>query len=177
MIRDALDRFRQGLRKTRDSLFGQLRSLFRGKVKLDAETLDRIERGDCPRTPQDHGRATHAPPIEKGEGRIDWAGPARRIVDLVRAMNCYYSNLIEGHGLVYNVGERVEGYTNLLWTLWMAALHHVPVAESKTCLMDLTLDISKVRISEALCIAWISGYMSGQRRNSTPLGPAADFVT
>jgi len=32
----------------------------------------------------------------------------------------YASNLIQGHGLVYNVGERVEGYTNFLWTLLLA---------------------------------------------------------
>jgi hypothetical protein len=32
----------------------------------------------------------------------------------------YARNLVEGHGLVFNVGERVEGYTNLLWTLWIA---------------------------------------------------------
>jgi hypothetical protein len=32
----------------------------------------------------------------------------------------YARHLVEGHGLVYNVGERVEGYTNLLWTLWVA---------------------------------------------------------
>jgi len=33
----------------------------------------------------------------------------------------YARHLVEGHGLVYNVVERVEGYTNLLWTLWVAA--------------------------------------------------------
>ena len=33
----------------------------------------------------------------------------------------YARNLIEGHGLVYNPGERVEGYTNLVWTLFIAA--------------------------------------------------------
>jgi len=32
----------------------------------------------------------------------------------------YAENLVEGHGLVYNPGERVEGYTNLLWTLLLA---------------------------------------------------------
>ena len=32
----------------------------------------------------------------------------------------YARNLVQGHGLVYNVGEYVEGYTNLLWTLLMA---------------------------------------------------------
>lgn len=29
----------------------------------------------------------------------------------------YARNLFEGHGLVYNPGERVEGYTNFLWTI------------------------------------------------------------
>jgi hypothetical protein len=33
----------------------------------------------------------------------------------------YAQNLVAGNGLVYNVGERVEGYTNFLWTL-LAAL-------------------------------------------------------
>jgi hypothetical protein len=33
----------------------------------------------------------------------------------------YANNLIHGHGLVFNPGERVEGYTNFLWTLLMAA--------------------------------------------------------
>ena len=32
----------------------------------------------------------------------------------------YARNLLEGHGLVYNVGERVEGYTNFLWTMAVA---------------------------------------------------------
>ena len=32
----------------------------------------------------------------------------------------YAQNLVDGHGLVYNLGERVEGYTNLLWTLLAA---------------------------------------------------------
>ncbi|MDD9943506.1 MAG: hypothetical protein OXU20_20870 [Myxococcales bacterium] len=33
----------------------------------------------------------------------------------------YARNLVEGHGLVWNAGERVEGITNLLWTLCIAA--------------------------------------------------------
>ena len=35
----------------------------------------------------------------------------------------YARNLAEGHGLVFNVGERVEGYTNFLWTVILAALY------------------------------------------------------
>lgn len=33
----------------------------------------------------------------------------------------YARNLVEGNGLVFNPGERIEGYTNFLWTLLMAA--------------------------------------------------------
>ena len=39
----------------------------------------------------------------------------------------YAHNLATGQGLVWNPGERVEGYTNLLWTLLMAAFHLLPL--------------------------------------------------
>ena len=32
----------------------------------------------------------------------------------------YAANLVDGHGLVFNVGERVEGYTNFLWVIFLA---------------------------------------------------------
>ena len=32
----------------------------------------------------------------------------------------YARNLAEGHGLVFNIGDRVEGYTNFLWTLLLS---------------------------------------------------------
>ncbi len=49
----------------------------------------------------------------------------------------YAQNLAAGHGLVWNPGEMppVEGYTNLLWTLWMAAIHLLPLPLSKTSLV------------------------------------------
>ena len=34
----------------------------------------------------------------------------------------YVRNLLDGNGLVFNVGERVEGYTNFLWILELAAI-------------------------------------------------------
>ena len=34
----------------------------------------------------------------------------------------YAENFLEGHGLVFNIGERVEGYTNFLWLMVVAAL-------------------------------------------------------
>jgi hypothetical protein len=35
----------------------------------------------------------------------------------------YAKDLATGHGLVWNIGERVEGISNPLWTVYMAALH------------------------------------------------------
>ena len=46
----------------------------------------------------------------------------------------YAYNLSEGHGLVWNPGEPVEGYSNFLWTLLMAAVHLLPISLSKTAL-------------------------------------------
>ena len=38
----------------------------------------------------------------------------------------FADNLAAGHGLVWNPGEYVQGYTNLGWTLWMAlSLIHI----------------------------------------------------
>ncbi len=41
----------------------------------------------------------------------------------------YSRNFAEGHGLVFNLGERVEGYTNFLWTLTLGILHRVTPLE------------------------------------------------
>ena len=35
----------------------------------------------------------------------------------------YARNLVQGHGLVYNVGQKVEGFTSPLWTVILAGLH------------------------------------------------------
>ena len=37
----------------------------------------------------------------------------------------YARNLVDGNGLVFNVGERVEGYTNFLWVMLVAALMRI----------------------------------------------------
>jgi hypothetical protein len=48
----------------------------------------------------------------------------------------YASNIIAGNGFVWNGGgEKVEGTTNLLWTLYMALCHLVPISESKVGLV------------------------------------------
>ena len=39
----------------------------------------------------------------------------------------YAYNLAHGNGLVWNVGERVEGFTNPLWVVYMALIHLLPL--------------------------------------------------
>lgn len=46
--------------------------------------------------------------------------PAPAQVDDAYISYRYAAHLVEGHGLVWNVGERVEGFTNPLWTLLVA---------------------------------------------------------
>lgn len=47
----------------------------------------------------------------------------------------YAKNLAAGYGLVWNPGgERVEGFTNPLWVLYMTVFHLLPIASSKISL-------------------------------------------
>jgi fused signal recognition particle receptor len=43
VIKGAFNRFRKGLRKTREGVVGKLQSMFGNRVKLDADTLEQIE--------------------------------------------------------------------------------------------------------------------------------------
>ncbi|UCE93520.1 MAG: hypothetical protein JSV73_12090, partial [Flavobacteriaceae bacterium] len=48
----------------------------------------------------------------------------------------YAKHLANGFGLVWNIGEQpIQGFTNLGWTVYMAALHKLPVPESKISLL------------------------------------------
>jgi methionyl-tRNA formyltransferase len=53
---------------------------------LLVDVLDRIDTGRAREMPQDEAQATYAPKLTKDEGVIDWTQPARRIHDLVRAL-------------------------------------------------------------------------------------------
>jgi hypothetical protein len=52
----------------------------------------------------------------------------------------YARNLAEGYGLVWNPGERVEGYTNFLWTLVMAGFHLLPISDAKAAIPVKTVN-------------------------------------
>ena len=55
----------------------------------------------------------------------------------------YATNLAHGHGLVWNVGgAHVEGYTNFLWTLWMALLHLVGLSAASVSLLVVLSEVA-----------------------------------
>ncbi len=54
----------------------------------------------------------------------------------------YAKHLAQGHGFVWNIGEKpVEGFTNLGWTLVMAFFHLFPFAASKISLAIMLLSL------------------------------------
>ena len=71
----------------------------------------------------------------------------------------YAWNLVQGHGLTYNPGEAVEGYTNFLWTLLAAlpiALNVHPAAPALALNIALSLCL--------VALAWrVAARLSGGR--------------
>ena len=53
----------------------------------------------------------------------------------------YARNLADGHGLVWNPGERVEGYTNFLWVVVTAGVHLLPLDDAHTSLVVRLLNL------------------------------------
>jgi len=76
-----------------------------GRLGADAlvEALHLIAAGRAPRIPQDHGSATYAGRLEKAHGRIDWAKPARELVNLIRAMDPWPSAYTTHRGRLLKV--------------------------------------------------------------------------
>jgi methionyl-tRNA formyltransferase len=62
--------------ETGESLLGKLSLL--GAEALE-EALRRLERGELLRIPQDHSRATLAPPLTREDGRVDFSRTAREL--------------------------------------------------------------------------------------------------
>jgi hypothetical protein len=70
----------------------------------------------------------------------------------------YAWNLLHGHGLVYNVGEVVEGYTNFLWTLVAAAsiAAGIPPAAA-TLTLNIALTMGLLALTWQLSVRLSSG--------------------
>jgi len=58
-------------------------------AELLIKVLDKIEKGEAVKVPQEHSKATYAPPIKKEEGKIDWNRSAVEIFNQIRALKVW----------------------------------------------------------------------------------------
>ena len=73
----------------------------------------------------------------------------------------YARNLVEGQGLVFNAGERVEGYTNFLWVLELAALWKVFGLRPESVAPWLSVVCT---IATLAAVVWWAARLPGLRR-------------
>ncbi|NWF92889.1 MAG: methionyl-tRNA formyltransferase [Syntrophaceae bacterium] len=80
-------------------------------AQLLRRTLEGLKAGTIHPIPQDHSKATYAPPIRKEDGRIDWSREAKEIDRQVRAFNPWPGAFTEWNGRLLKIygGEVREG--------------------------------------------------------------------
>ncbi len=86
----------------------------------------------------------------------------------------YARNLAHGFGLVYNPGgDRVEGFTNPLWVLYMALLHMLPVSAPKISLLVQLTGLLLLAFNLVVIERLAESVSGGSRRS----GLCAAFLT
>ena len=86
----------------------------------------------------------------------------------------YARNLAHGFGLVYNPGgDRVEGFTNPMWVLYMALLHLLPVAPEKMSLLVQLTGLALLALNLVVVARLGEAIAGGSRR----VGLAAAFLS
>jgi len=86
--------------ETCETLHDRLASL---GAQLLSETLEKMKAGTIRPIPQDHSKATFAPPLKKEDGHIDWNKEAEEIDRQVRAFNPWPGAFTELGGLLLKV--------------------------------------------------------------------------
>ncbi len=72
----------------------------------------------------------------------------------------YVKNFVEGNGLVFNIGERVEGYTNFLWVILLSGFYSL----EKFGIWNLDLETTAQILSTVfgIVIIWVTYFLSRQ---------------
>jgi methionyl-tRNA formyltransferase len=82
-------------------------SLLRKLSRLGADALEealrRLDRGDLPRVPQDHSRATQAPPLTREDGRTDFSRAADELDRRRRGFTPWPGAWTTAHGEVLKI--------------------------------------------------------------------------
>jgi methionyl-tRNA formyltransferase len=72
-------------------------------AQLLLETVRGMKVGNLHPIPQDHSKATYAPPLKKEDGRIDWSKEAKEIYRQVRAFNPWPGAFTEWSGQLLKI--------------------------------------------------------------------------
>ena len=72
-------------------------------AQLLLETVKEIKAGNVHPISQDHSKATHAPPLKKEDGRIDWSKEGKEINRQVRALNPWPGAFTEWNGQLLKI--------------------------------------------------------------------------
>ena len=56
-------------------------------ARVMLKTLEALERGNCPRIPQDEALASYYPMLKKEDGRLDFTQAAQRVADRCRGVD------------------------------------------------------------------------------------------
>lgn len=97
-----------GPEETAGELFDRLKDL---GADLLVKTLERLEKGEIQRVPQDEDQATLAPMLKKEMSVIDWNKPAQWIYDLIRGLNPWpcAAAVLDGRRVKLLASQLVEG--------------------------------------------------------------------
>lgn len=98
--------------ETAGSLAARLAEMGAG---LLVETLALAARGQAPRTPQDHSRATYAPKLSKADGLMDWSLSAQELDRRVRGLDPWPSafTFLQGRQLRLFAPTAVDPHASL----------------------------------------------------------------
>ncbi len=79
----------------------------------------------------------------------------------------YAHNLARGYGLVWNPGERVEGFSHLLWVVYMALLHKLPLPVNQVRLAGQVSGAGVMLVT--LLLVWRITRLLSHNQRFTPL--------
>ena len=97
-----------GEKETSETLHARLASL---GAQLLLETLKGMKAENAHPIPQDHSKATYAPPLKKEDGHIDWSNEVKEIDRQVRALSPWPGAFTEWNGQLLKIyrGEIKKG--------------------------------------------------------------------
>jgi methionyl-tRNA formyltransferase len=84
---------------------------------LIVDTLQALDRGEIAPVPQDNSLATHAPPLKKEDGRIDWSLDAERIYNRIRGLQPWpgtFTSFVGKRCNIWGAPLRAEGFETAL---------------------------------------------------------------